>query len=180
MEQIIDYNSWLGNAIEASKSFHSGVSNIDNYLQEELVNTQNDVERRLLLYVEGERILGFVSFSIVQFKVTIQNKNSIMQDPVIYINGLGVDLSRQRNKIGSKLLEIVFKTALTINVLAPIKGVRLTAYREATDFYDSFEFDYLGRKPEEDFNSKEFPMYMDIDFIDKLGFEPFYNIFEVK
>lgn len=179
-QQVVDYNTWLHDIEKATLDFDCGIDEINDYLKSEVNKPQNDSERRLLLYVSDDKILGFVSFSLVQFNVSIQNKKSQLTDPVLYINGLGVDKEFQKRKIGSLLLSIVLRTASTINVLAPIKGVRLTAYRDSTDFYDAFEFSYLRQSPDRDFNSKEFPMFMDIDFINTSGFDPYYNIFDLS
>lgn len=133
-----------------------------------------------MLFVSEDKICGFVSFSLVQFNVSIQSQKPRLTDPVLYINGLGVDKGYQRKKIGSKLLQIVLRTAVTINVLTPIKGVRLTAYRDSTDFYEAFEFQYLTQSPTSNFNLKEFPMFMTIEFVNESGIEPYYNVFDIN
>lgn len=160
MPEIIDYGSWLGDIKKASSLFDCGDSHVNDYFKK---RSGNDSSRRLLLYVSEN-----------------QNHNEIETDAVLYINGLGVDRKHHREKIGSHLLQVAFSISLSIDMMAPIKGVYLVALREAMDFCDEFEFTYLSRDPMSDFNSKEFPMFLSIETIKDLGILPYLNAYELN
>lgn len=177
MPEIIDYGSWLGDIKKASSLFDCGESHVNDYFKK---GSGNDSSRRLLLYVSENQILGFVTVSLANLKVSIQNHNEIETDAVLYINGLGVDRKHHREKIGSHLLQVAFSISLSIDMMAPIKGVYLVALREAMDFCDEFEFTYLSRDPMSDFNSKEFPMFLSIETIKDLGILPYLNAYELN
>lgn len=166
MGVIVDFSELEEAQRQAIDLFDCGEESINNYLRQEVDASQDD--KRLLVYLEEDQVVGFVSAALANFKVSIQNHQPVEMNPIIYVHALGVDKNFQHQKIGSQLLTAVFSIAIGIDDLLPLKGVRLMSLRDATDFYEKFGFIYLTRGPEEDFSSKEFYMDLTMSYIRQL------------
>lgn len=166
MGVIVDFSELEEAQRQSISLFDCGEESINGYLRHEIASSQDD--KRLLVYVENQKVVGFVSIGLANFKISIQNHQSIEMNPIIYVHALGVDKNFQHQKIGSQLLTAVFSIAVGIDNLLPLKGIRLMSLRDATDFYEKFGFIYLTRGPEEDFSSKEFYMDLTMSYIRQL------------
>ncbi|HFI0423952.1 TPA: GNAT family N-acetyltransferase [Streptococcus suis] len=169
MDAIVDFSVLEESQRQSIELFDCGEETINDYLRKESELSQDD--KRLLIYVENNRVVGFVSMSLANFKVSIQNDRTVEMDPIVYVYALGVDKEFQGNKIGSLLLKAVLSIAVGIDNLLPLKGVRLESMRDATDFYEKFGFIYLTRSPEEDFTSKVFYMDLSMSYIRQLDID---------
>lgn len=166
MGVIVDFSELKETQRQSISLFDCGEESINNYLRQEVDASQDD--KRLLVYLEGDQVVGFVSAALANFKVSIQNHQPVEMNPIIYIHALAVHKDFQEQTIGSQLLKAVFSIAIGIDDLLPLKGVRLMSLRDATDFYEKFGFIYLTRSPEEDFSNKEFYMYLTMSYIRQL------------
>lgn len=166
MGVIVDFSELDEAQRQSISLFDCGEESINNYLRDEIGSPKED--RRLLIYLQHQQVVGFVSLSLANFKVSIQNHEPVEINPIVYVHALAVDRAFQGQCIGSRLLAAVFSLAVSIDDLLPLKGVRLMSLRDATDFYEKFGFIYLTRSPEEDFVSKEFYMYLTMSYIRQL------------
>lgn len=173
MEELVEIGSWLSDVEKAVSRFDCGEKSINDYLKENA--REKGIPHRLILLTLEEQILGFVAFSISNYKISIQSMTRFETDPVLYIEALGVDKDFQRQKIGSQLLSGAMKTALSIDILAPLKGVMLSSLLDATDFYEKFDFQYLGSRPEKAIGKESFLMFTSISQIDDMGLTPYYQ-----
>ncbi len=108
------------------------------------VTKSNKNKRVILLINKGDKVLGFIAFSLVTTSLIQNGESPITQFPVVNIDLLGVDKTEQRRGIGTQLVTCALRMALSIDCLIPLHGVHLEALEDAIEFYTELGFQDLG------------------------------------
>ncbi|SYW13323.1 GNAT family N-acetyltransferase [Oenococcus oeni] len=189
----------IGNASSQQlAAFDCGVKNINIFLTEKAKkdSDENICGTQLIISPGSKtRILAFYSLSAAKIEAQIKNtvdnlhlfkeyeqfavdnpdaqiydpNNERYIFPVISLDFLAVDKSIQKKGLGSLLLQLVFKKALSMRESGlGFMGIKTEALYDAKDFYSSRLFKYIDENPDNvqaNFCPKTCPMLARIDDI---------------
>lgn len=146
---LVDCYSWIENTREKLLSFDCGVKAINDEIIK--IFDKNEDKRVLLLVDKSNNILGVIAFSLATTSLIQNGESPITKFPVLNIDLLGVDEKWKKKKVGTQLVVVALRMALSIDYLAPLNGVHLEALEDAVEFYESLGFEdlgsyYIGRK----------------------------------
>lgn len=146
------------------KNFSCGTSESHKEINQHLTSILDDdryaLKYRTIVAMCENKVVGFVTFRLKEVKsMKVKNKTKYVPQDSFYvfaIEYLGIDSAYQRQGIGTKLLILMFRTAVTTYYLVGCSGIYVESLRGATDFYESLGFEYLK---EDDANNPCCPFY---------------------
>lgn len=176
----------LPNLVDEIKNFSCGTDDAHKDINKQLTRILKDdlyaLQYRTILAIYKDKIVGFITFRLKEVKsMKVQNKTKTRIEEadsycVFAIECLGIDSEYQRQGIGSKLLLLMFRTAVTTHYLVGCSGIYVESLGGATDFYESLGFEYLK---EEDAGNPCCPLYqmaISIHTLEKTNITPFYDL----
>ena len=119
------------------KTFDCGIPELNDALIQ-YYNKYDTDSGHVFAIIKDEKTLGFVICSLVCISAIASSEG--MKDVGVSIDYLAVDKSEQNKGIGSILLFLALRLALTIHCILPIKGVRVFALEDAVEFYEKYGF----------------------------------------
>lgn len=172
---------------EEIKDFSCGTSESHEKINQHLMSILDDdhyaLKYRTIIAKCKNKVVGFVTFRLKQVNsMKVKKKTEyVPQDSfcVFAIEYLGIESAYQKKRIGSKLLYLMFKTAVTTYFLVGCSGVYVEALREATEFYEKMGFTYLKENDEYNAGWKTSHMAISIDsLVNELDITPFWDLNE--
>ena len=158
------------------KTFDCGIPELNDVLIQ-YYNKYDTVSGHVFIITKDTKTMGFVICSLVCISAIASSEG--MRDIGVSIDYLAVDKSEQNKGIGSLLLFLALRLALTIHCILPIKGVRVFALEDAVEFYEKYGF--LDTRPEGAVNNGQpVLMFFPIKELFDAEFAPFTEIFNTQ
>lgn len=143
LEIICDHNSWLYDKYENYRSFNCEKEELNDFLCKYSRVEFKKKNKTIMLAVIGEKIVGFIAYSIDQIGASFSDEEGI---PHIKIEGFAVDKAYRGNGYGQMLMLEVIKNAYEIERMVCLQGIYLTSYKEAVDYYiNKFSFEVINK-----------------------------------
>lgn len=131
----------------------------------------------VFIITKDKKTMGFVICSLVCISAIASSEG--IKDIGVSVDYLAVDKSEQNKGIGSLLLFLALRLALTVHCILPITGVRLFALEDAVEFYEKYGF--LDTRPEGAVNNGQpVLMFFPIKELFDAEFAPFTEIFSTQ
>lgn len=118
-------------------------------------------------------VLGFISCSLFSLSLTSEKKNI-----GVSIDYLGIHKEVQRRGLGSLLVVLALRLAITIDCWLPIEAVRVFALEDAVDFYEKLGFIDARYTPIN--NGQPVEMYFPIKKLRESDILPFTELFSIS
>lgn len=154
-------------------TFDCGIPELNDVLIQ-YYNKYDTGSGHVFVIIKDGKTMGFVICSLVCISAIASSEG--MRDIGVSIDYLAVDKSEQNKGIGSLLLFLALRLAITIHCILPIIGVRVFALEDAVEFYEKYGF--LDTRPEGAINNGQ-PVFMffPIQELFDTEFAPFTDIF---
>lgn len=158
------------------KTFDCGIPKLNDALIQ-YHNKYDTGSGRVFIITKDTKIMGFVICSLVCISAIASSEG--MKDIGVSIDYLAVDKSERNKGIGSLLLFLALRLALTIHCILPINGVKLYALEDAVEFYKKYGF--TDTRPDGAFdNGQAVLMLFPIQELFDIGIVPFTEVFNTQ
>jgi hypothetical protein len=158
------------------KTFDCGIQDLNDALIQNYNKYDTD-SGHVFAIIKDEKTMGFVICSLICISAIASPEG--LRDVGLSIDYLAVDKSEQNKGIGSLLLFLALRLALTIHCILPIKGVRVFALEDAVEFYEKYGF--LDTRPDGAVNNGiPVLMFFPIKELFDTEFAPFTEIFSTQ
>lgn len=157
-------------------TFDCGIADLNDVLMQ-YYNKYDTGSGHVFVITKDKKTMGFVICSLVCISAVASSEG--LRDIGVSIDYLAVDKSEQNKGIGSLLLFLALRLALTIHYILPIKGVRVFALEDAVEFYEKYGF--FDTRPEGAINNGQAVlMFFPIQELFDTEFAPFTEIFSTQ